>query len=124
MKKITLLLFVLALCVSLTACGGNDTIIGRWETESQADELGLNISGNFIATVTRISFLEEGVGTWEIEIVQTREILRREFSFTQDGDTLLITYPDATAQKFTVDFDDGILLLTGQENLALRRIGE
>ena len=108
----------------LTACGGKDTIIGRWETESQADALGLNLSGNFISTVTRISFLEAGVGTWEIEMVQTREILRREFSYTLEGDTLMILYPDETAQQFQVDFEDGILLLTGNENLALKRVSE
>lgn len=122
MKRIVLVICVLL--ILLTGCGGKDTIIGRWETESQADALGLNLSGNFISTVTRISFLEEGVGTWEIEMVQTREILRREFSYTLEGDTLMILYPDETAQQFRVDFEDGILLLTGNENLALKRVSE
>lgn len=122
MKRIVLVICVLLML--LTACGSADTIIGRWETESQADALGLNLSGNFISTVTRISFLEEGVGTWEIEMVQTREILRREFSYTLEGDTLMILYPDETAQQFRVDFEDGILLLTGNENLALKRVSE
>ena len=124
MKKTVLFLLVFLFCVCLAACTGNDTIIGRWETESEADSLGLNLTDNFISTITRISFLEEGVGTWEIELVQSREILRREFSFTQEGNTLLITYPDGTAQEFTVAFDDGILLLTGRENLALKRVSE
>lgn len=120
MKRIIVIVCVLQML--LAACGSGDTIIGRWETESQADALGLNLSGNFISTVTRISFLEEGVGTWEIEMVQTREILRREFSYTLEGDTLMILYPDETAQQFNVDFEDGILLLTGNENLALKRV--
>lgn len=124
MKKLAILILTLLLCLSFASCGGSDTIIGRWETESEVSSLGLSLTDNFISTVTRISFLEEGVGTWEIELVQTREILRREFSFTLEGDTLLIIYPDETAQKFSVAFDDGILLLTGQENLALKRIGE
>lgn len=122
MKRIIVIVCVLLML--LTACVSGDTIIGRWETESKADAMGLNLSGNFISTVTRISFLEEGVGTWEIEMVQTREILRREFSYTLEGDILMILYPDETAQQFRVDFEDGILLLTGNENLALKRVSE
>ena len=118
MKRIVLLLLVLIL---LTGCGGKGSIIGNWETES-AEEMGLDISGGFIDTITRLTFLEEGIGAWEIEMVESREILRREFTYILEGDTLTILYPDATAQEFQVDFEKGILLLTGRENLALKPV--
>jgi len=118
-KRIVLLLLVLTLL--FTGCGAKGSIIGSWETESAA-EMGLDISGGFIDTITRLTFLEEGIGAWEIEMVESREILRREFTYILEGDTLTILYPDATAQEFHVDFEKGVLLLTGRENLALKPV--
>ena len=121
MKKIVVL--CCALMLLLTACGGR-SIVGSWETESETDDLGLNLSGNFIHTITRVTFAEEGNGAWEIEFVESREILRREFTYTLDGNTLTLSYVDGTGQRYDVDFEGGILLLTGAENLALKPMAE
>ena len=84
--------------------------------------MGLNISGGFVDTVTRLTFVEEGIGAWEIEIVSSREILRREFTYTLEGKDLTITFPDGTMQKFTVSLEKDTLILTGQENYSLIRV--
>lgn len=117
MKKIVILLCILMLL--LTACAGR-SIVGSWETEHDTSDLGFNLSGDFISTITRVTFTEKGIGAWEIEFVESREILRREFTYTLDGDTLKLSYVDGTGQEYHVDFEDGILLLTGTENLALK----
>jgi len=119
MKRIAILLCVLALV--LTACGSNDTIVGSWKTRSAA-EMGLNVSGGFVDTVTHLTFTEKGIGAWEIEIVASREILRREFTYTLEGKDLTILFPDNTMQKFTVNFEKGNLILTGLENFSLIRV--
>lgn len=121
MKKFAVMLCVLMLL--LTACAGQ-SIVGSWETESDTSDLGLNLSGNFISTITRVTFTDEGIGAWEIEFVESREILRREFSYTLEGDTLTLSYVDGTGQEYYVDFEDGTLLLTGTENLALKPVAD
>ncbi len=119
MKKIAVLCCLLM--ILLTACG-RQSLVGRWETESDTSDLGLNLSGDFIQTITRVIFTEDGIGAWEIEFVESREILRREFTYTLERDVLKLSYVDGTGQEYQVDFEDGILLLTGAENLALKPV--
>ena len=121
MKKIA---WIFCLITVLLICAGcsNDTIVGQWTTETDAEALGLNGMNNFVQTITHLTIVEEGKGSWEIELVESRQILRREFSYTLEGDQLTMMYPDGTQQRFTVSFDKGILNLTGIENYSLKRI--
>lgn len=123
MKKF---IFVLCLAAVMLLCAGcaNDTIIGQWTTESEAEDMGISINSNFIQTITHLTIAEDGRGSWEIELVESRQILRREFSYTLEGDQLRMMYPDGTEQRFTVSFSKGMLNLTGIENYSLRRINK
>ena len=119
MKK--LIVCLLAVMLLLAGCSGRNTIVGKWETESAAD-MGLNISDGFIDTITRVIFTEDGQGAWEIELVESRQIIRREFTYTLENNQLKITFPDETIQIFEVDFEKGNLRLTGLENYSLKPI--
>ena len=55
------ILCLLAVCCLLSGCVGSTSIVGKWETESAAD-LGLNVSGGFLDTITRVIFTEDGAG--------------------------------------------------------------
>ena len=120
--------FSIALCLALVVlfCVGctNDTIVGQWTTEYETDHLGISINSNFIQTITHLTISEDGRGSWEIEIVASRQILRREFTYTLEGDQLRMLYPDGTEQRFTVSFEKGFLNLTGLENFSLKRINK
>lgn len=123
MKKILSFVLCCALVLVFAGCA-KDSIVGQWTTESDVDALGLNSSSGFVQTITHLTIVEEGKGSWEIELVESRQILRREFTYTLEGDRLVMFYPDGTEQHFTVSFEGGILNLTGMENFSLRRITE
>lgn len=95
--------------------------MGAWET-IQAEDLGLNLTAGFVEMETHLILTEEGEGAWEIEFVESRQILRREFTYIQQGKTLTILYPDNTREVYKVSFKDGILHLEGQDNFILKRI--
>ena len=115
------ILCLLAVCCLLSGCAGSTSIVGKWETESAAD-LGLNVSGGFLDTITRVVFTEDGKGAWEIELVESRQIIRREFTYTLDNNQLEISFPDGSMQKFQVEMKKGNLLLLGAENYSLKPI--
>ena len=121
MKRLTVLLLVSILL--LTGCAGPISITGSWKTLS-AEEMGLSVSGGFVDTVTTLTFTDQGIGAWEIEIVSSREILRREFTYTLEGTELTILFPDNTMQKFDVARNQDTLILTGQENFSLKRVNK
>ena len=77
-----------------------------------------------ITNQIRDLFLEEGIGSWEIEFVDSKQILRREFTYTLEEDALRLVYVDGTEQRFTVSFQEGNLNLTGVDNYTLRRVSE
>lgn len=121
MKRLIALLLVLAWL--LTACGSQESVVGSWEAV-QAQDMGLDLSDGFVEMVTRLILTEEGEGAWEIEFVESRQILRREFTYTLNGKNLTILYPDNTREVYKVSFEDGILHLEGQDNFILKRIEE
>ena len=121
MKRIVCVLLML-MCL-LTGCGSQESIVGSWE-DVQAADLGLNLSSGFVDMETRLILTEEGIGAWEIEFVESREILRREFTYTLAGRKLTMVYYDNTSETYTVSFEDGILHLEGQDNFILKRIEE
>ena len=119
MKRVVCMLMVL-MCL-LTACGTQESVVGFWEAV-QAEDLGLNLNSGFVDMETRLILTEEGTGAWEIEFVESRQILRREFTYTLEGKKLTMLYYDNTREIYTVSFEDGILHLEGQDNFILKRI--
>ena len=123
MKRLTIALCLAALVLLCAGCA-KDSIVGQWTTELDTENLGLSVNSNFVQTITHLTIAEDGRGSWEIELVETRQILRREFSYTLQGDQLRMLYPDGTEQRFTVSFEKGFLNLTGLENFSLKRINK
>ena len=119
MKRI-LCLIILALCL-LTACGNKESIAGSWEA-IQAEDMGLNLSSGFVDMETKLVLSEEGTGAWEIEFTESRQILRREFTYQLEGRKLTMLYPDNSREVYTFRFEDDILRLEGQDNFILKRI--
>ena len=121
MKKLAIVLCLAALVLLCAGCA-KDSIVGQWTTELDTENIGLSFNSNFVQTITNLTIAEDGRGSWEIELVETRQILRREFTYTLQGDQLRMMYPDGTEQRFTVSFQKGLLNLTGVENYTLKRI--
>ena len=69
-----------------------------------------------------LSATEDGKGAWEIELVESRQIIRREFTYTLENNQLEISFPDGSMQKFQVEMKKGNLLLLGAENYSLKPI--
>ena len=121
MKKIAIVICIAAVMLVCAGCA-KDSIVGQWTTELDTENLGLSFNSNFVQTITNLTIAEDGRGSWEIELVETRQILRREFTYTLQGDQLRMMYPDGTEQRFTVSIQKGLLNLTGVENFTLKRI--
>lgn len=121
MKRIALVL--LALLCLFTGCAAQESVVGYWESV-RAEDMGLDLSNGFIQMDTRLILLEEGQGAWEVEFVESREILRREFSYTLERNQLTLRYPDNTTETYKVSFEDGNMHLKGQDTFVLRRIEE
>lgn len=121
MKRFMILLLVL-MCL-LTACANQESVVGSWESV-QAQDMGLDLSNGFVEMETRLILSEEGTGAWEIEFPESRQILRREFTYTLEGKKLTMLYPDNTKEVYTISFEDGNLYLEGQDNFVFKRIEE
>lgn len=123
MKKFLLLLCLAAVILFCAGCT-QESIVGQWTTEINEEALGVSMSGDFLQIITRLTFLEDGRGNWEVELVESREILHREFEYTLERNVLRLVYPDGTEQRFTFSLRKDDLTLTGVENYTLKRVTE
>lgn len=104
-----------------SACGNQESVVGFWEAV-QAEDVGLNLSSGFVDMQTRLILSEEGKGAWEIEFTESRQILRREFTYKIEGEKITMLYPDNSREAYTISFEDDLLHLSGLDTFILKRM--
>lgn len=120
MKKIISVLVILAVCVSLTACGGENAIVGTWHTT----DIGVNIDSPEIPDYFSVIFAPDGTGrgpmgsfdmldtvtfTYTVEedvirvVTSSDKIIDIEYSF--EGDKLILEWDGytRTCEKYSDD---------------------
>ncbi|MBQ8001459.1 MAG: hypothetical protein IJ298_09755 [Ruminococcus sp.] len=84
MKKIVSVILFVVLCLSLTACGGNNKIEGTWHTY----DLGVDIDSPELPEYYSIVFAPDGTGRGPMGALDRLDTV--EFTYTAGDDTITV----------------------------------
>lgn len=103
MKRLVCCALLLSL-LFLAGCSGKTDITGVWEQEMEISILGNNAEVPAAAMSTlRFTFREDGTGSQEVKILDgVHPDSVRAFSYTLEGETLILDYGEQQTEEFTV----------------------
>ena len=132
MKKLISLVIISLLVLGLAACGeaqvDKDPIVGAWEMPTQVQILGVSQDkpqGQTIDAITRFEFNEDKTGKWltivDEQYAQSVPDADVSFTYTLEGDKLVLSRESGQVNQFTVSFADNKLVLAGRATMELER---
>ena len=129
MKKLrvmTCLLAALAL-FCLTGCGGQETLVGTWETSVEMSVLGEGVEpGRTETGVLHFVFLEDGTGSMDVmdaELVAKLPETSRPFQYSTNGDQLTLDNDGGMDEVYTFTLEGDTLTLENHRiSLELTRV--
>ena len=133
MKKLLGLVIISLLVLSLAACGEaqveKDPILGAWEMPTQISILGVlpadSMQAQTLDATIHFEFNEDKTGRWLTIFDEQYNRLVPDadvsFTYTLEGDKLVLSRESGQVNQFTVSFADNKLVLAGRVPMELER---
>lgn len=107
-KLATLVLGTMGLLAVLSACGKEETVVGRWEIRD-ITVLGMDEEESADPRVV-FDFQEDNTGTNEIYVGERHDVLN--FTYTVEENVIHVEYEDGDQQEWPFALDGDTLTLT------------